>query len=176
MFQVGDTAYVQRLSSTDNDDGFLDQEEAQGCGHSRVILSPGDEPHLHPPALPSRRAPGLSLWDARGGRGSTHEGHQNLRLFSKRSRAPWPPTPPPADSEFCWSRRSARFTPQGTAGDPGKNDSVWRAVRHFSLWGQLRRGRAGPLFCSLRAPGTRRLGNGTLPFCLRQLKLSKNVG
>lgn len=51
MFQVGDTAYVQRLSSTDNDDGFLDQEEAQGCGHSRVILSPGDEPHLHPPAL-----------------------------------------------------------------------------------------------------------------------------
>lgn len=29
VFQAGDTAYVQRLSSRDNDDGFLDQEEAQ---------------------------------------------------------------------------------------------------------------------------------------------------
>lgn len=51
MFQAGDTAYVQRLSSRDNDNGFLDQEEAQGCGHSHVILSPGDKPHLHPPTL-----------------------------------------------------------------------------------------------------------------------------
>lgn len=51
VFQAGDTAYVQRLCSRDNDDGFLDQEKAHGCEHSRVILSPGDEPHLHPPAL-----------------------------------------------------------------------------------------------------------------------------
>lgn len=42
---------MQRLRSRDNDDGLLDQEEAQECGYSRVILSPGDEPHRHLPTL-----------------------------------------------------------------------------------------------------------------------------
>ncbi|CAM9870801.1 unnamed protein product [Rangifer tarandus platyrhynchus] len=48
----------------------------------------------------SRRAPGPSLWDARGGRGSTHEGRQNLRLFSKGSQAPCLPAPPPPPASW----------------------------------------------------------------------------
>ena len=50
VFQVGDSICT-KAHSRDSDDGLLDQEEAQGCGYSHVILSPGDEPHLHPPTL-----------------------------------------------------------------------------------------------------------------------------
>lgn len=54
-----------------------------------------------------------------------------------------------------------RVHPQRVVEDPGKNDSVWGAVRHF-VWGQLHQGRAVPPFYSLRAKGAGDWGTGHL--------------
>lgn len=98
------------------------------AGRDRVGLAEFPDPRASPGLGPtgrsprrcsdSRRAPGPSLWDAQGGRGSTHEGHQNLRLFSKGSRAPWPPHPQLMLNSA--GAVEAPRSPPGDGGGPGK--------------------------------------------------------